>query len=83
MSSLKQGSKETQEDAAATLSLLSSCDSNMQPIGRAGALKPLIDVLDDDDASAFNTVSNRKQNQGFTRRGCFHTYQKGQSCSLG
>ncbi|KAH0942999.1 hypothetical protein HID58_002636, partial [Brassica napus] len=58
------GSKETQEDAAATLSLLSSCDSNMQPIGRAGALKPLIDVLDDDDASAFNTVSNRKQNQG-------------------
>ncbi|KAJ9185745.1 hypothetical protein P3X46_005339 [Hevea brasiliensis] len=45
--SLKYGTMETRSNAAATLFTLSSLDSNKILIGKSGALKPLIDLLEE------------------------------------
>lgn len=58
MSYLKQGSHETRRDAAANFALLSSSDSNRKFILNAGVLVLLIDRLAENEASAFNAISN-------------------------
>ncbi|KAF7825862.1 U-box domain-containing protein 9 [Senna tora] len=60
---LKSGTIETRSNAAATLFTLSALDSNKELIGKSGALKPLIDLLEEghplamkDAASAIFTL---------------------------
>ncbi|CAN7111461.1 unnamed protein product [Brassica rapa subsp. narinosa] len=55
MSCLKQGSKETRRDAAATFALLSSTDHNRKFIASSGVL---VDLLAQGDDSAFDAVSS-------------------------
>ncbi|KAG7036239.1 U-box domain-containing protein 9, partial [Cucurbita argyrosperma subsp. argyrosperma] len=47
MEALRSGTMETRSNAAAALFTLSALDSNKVLIGKAGALKPLIDLLDE------------------------------------
>nr|GMD73169.1 U-box domain-containing protein 9-like [Ipomoea batatas] len=47
MSALRSGTIETRSNAAATLFTLSAVDSNKALIGKSGALKPLIDLLEE------------------------------------
>ncbi|KAH6814420.1 plant U-box 9 [Perilla frutescens var. frutescens] len=47
MDALRSGTIETRSNAAATLFTLSALDSNKALIGKAGALRPLIDLLDE------------------------------------
>ncbi|XP_028800726.1 U-box domain-containing protein 9-like [Neltuma alba] len=60
---LKSGTIETRSNSAATLFTLSALDSNKELIGKSGALKPLIDLLEEghplamkDAASALFTL---------------------------
>lgn len=47
MEALRSGTMETRSNAAAALFTLSALDSNKAIIGKAGALQPLIDLLDE------------------------------------
>ncbi|XP_073144372.1 U-box domain-containing protein 9-like [Henckelia pumila] len=47
MDALRSGTIETRSNAAATLFTLSAVDSNKSIIGESGALKPLVDLLDE------------------------------------
>lgn len=55
---LRSGNVETKSNAAATLFTLSALDSNKLLIGKAGALKPLIDVLEEGHALAMKDVAS-------------------------
>ncbi|XP_060184101.1 U-box domain-containing protein 9-like isoform X1 [Lycium barbarum] len=69
--SLKFGTLETRRNSAATLFTLSALDSNKDIIGKAGAFKPLVELLDDgqplamkDAASAIFNLSIVHENKG-------------------
>ncbi|KAF2292431.1 hypothetical protein P3X46_034850 [Hevea brasiliensis] len=69
--SLKYGTMETRSNAAATLFTLSSLDSNKILIGKSGALKPLIDLLEEghplammDAACAIFNLCKAPENRG-------------------
>ncbi|KAL0436205.1 UNVERIFIED_CONTAM: U-box domain-containing protein 9 [Sesamum radiatum] len=55
---LKAGTIETRSNAAATLFTLSALDSNKALIGKSGALKPLIDLLDEGHPLAMKDVAS-------------------------
>lgn len=70
VTALKTGTIETRSNSAATLFTLSALDSNKQIIGQSGALKPLIDLLDEghplamkDAASAIFTLCAVHENK--------------------
>ncbi|KAB2074751.1 hypothetical protein ES319_A07G172300v1 [Gossypium barbadense] len=58
MEALRSGTIETRSNAAATLFTLSALDSNKALIGESGALKPLIDLLDDGHPLAMKDVAS-------------------------
>lgn len=58
MEALRSGTIETRSNAAATLFTLSALDSNKALIGKSGALKPLIDLLDDGHPLAMKDVAS-------------------------
>ncbi|XP_051134235.1 U-box domain-containing protein 9-like isoform X2 [Andrographis paniculata] len=55
---LQSGTIATRSNAAATLFTLSALDSNKAVIGKSGALKPLIDLLDEGHPSAMKDVTS-------------------------
>lgn len=58
MDALKCGTIETKSNAAAALFTLSALDSNKALIGKSGALKPLIELLDDGQPLAMKDVAS-------------------------
>ncbi|KAI4365765.1 hypothetical protein MLD38_021723 [Melastoma candidum] len=58
MGALKSGTIETRSNAAATLFTLSALDSNKSLIGQSGALKPLIDLLDEGHQQAMTDATS-------------------------
>ncbi|GLU08012.1 hypothetical protein SLE2022_249430 [Rubroshorea leprosula] len=58
MEALRSGTIETRSNAAAALFTLSALDSNKALIGKSGALKPLIDLLDEGHALAMKDVAS-------------------------
>ncbi|KAJ0539557.1 putative armadillo-like helical protein [Helianthus annuus] len=56
LDALRFGTIETRTNAAATLFTLSALDSNKSLIGKAGALKPLIDLLEEGHPLAMKTL---------------------------
>ncbi|CAK9140887.1 unnamed protein product [Ilex paraguariensis] len=58
MNALRSGTIETRSNAAAALFTLSALDSNKALIGKCGALKPLIDLLDEGHALAMKDVAS-------------------------
>lgn len=58
MEALRSGTIETRSNAAATLFTLSALDSNKALIGKSGALKPLIDLLDEGHPLAMKDVAS-------------------------
>ena len=68
---LRSGTIDTRSNAAAALFTLSALDSNKQLIGKSGALKPLVDLLEEghplamkDVASAIFTLCVINENKG-------------------
>ncbi|KAL6563486.1 hypothetical protein OROGR_002445 [Orobanche gracilis] len=55
---LKSGTIQTRTNASATLFTLSALDSNKTLIGKSGALKPLIELLDEGDPLAMTDVAS-------------------------
>ncbi|XP_054784611.1 U-box domain-containing protein 9-like [Prosopis cineraria] len=55
---LKSGTIETRSNSAATLFTLSALDSNKDLIGKSGALKPLIDLLEEGHPLAMKDVAS-------------------------
>ncbi|KAI9077728.1 hypothetical protein K1719_040334 [Acacia pycnantha] len=55
---LKSGTIETRSNSAATLFTLSALDSNKELIGKSGALKPLIDLLEEGNPLAMKDVAS-------------------------
>lgn len=58
LDALRSGTIETRSNAAATLFTLSALDSNKSLIGKSGALKPLIDLLEDGHPLAMRDVAS-------------------------
>ncbi|KAK6122192.1 hypothetical protein DH2020_044071 [Rehmannia glutinosa] len=58
VNALKSGTIETRSNAAAALFTLSALDSNKALIGKSGALKPLIDLLDEGHPLAMKDVAS-------------------------
>ncbi|KAI3819471.1 hypothetical protein L1987_13309 [Smallanthus sonchifolius] len=58
LDALKFGTIETRTNAAATLFTLSALDSNKSLIGKSGALKPLIDLLEEGHPLAMKDVAS-------------------------
>ncbi|CAK7349413.1 unnamed protein product [Dovyalis caffra] len=58
MEALRSGTIETRTNAAAALFTLSALDSNKALIGRSGALKPLIDLLEEGHPLAMKDVAS-------------------------
>ncbi|XVF72320.1 hypothetical protein PTKIN_Ptkin12aG0111800 [Pterospermum kingtungense] len=58
MEALRSGSIETRSNAAAALFTLSALDSNKALIGKSGALKPLLDLLDEGHPLAMKDVAS-------------------------
>ncbi|OIW01307.1 hypothetical protein TanjilG_10468 [Lupinus angustifolius] len=58
MKALRTGTIETRSNAAAALFTLSALDSNKELIGKSGALKPLIDLLEEGHPSAMKDVAS-------------------------
>ncbi|KAI3682577.1 hypothetical protein L1987_82647 [Smallanthus sonchifolius] len=58
LDALRSGMIETRTNAAATLFTLSALDSNKSVIGKAGGLKPLIDLLDEEHWLAMKDVAS-------------------------
>lgn len=58
MDALRSGTIETRSNAAAALFTLSALDSNKALIGKSGALKPLIDLLDEGHHIAMKDVAS-------------------------
>lgn len=58
MEALRAGTIETRSNAAATVFTLSALDSNKSLIGKSGALRPLIDLLDEGHALAMKDVAS-------------------------
>ncbi|KAJ0053877.1 hypothetical protein Pint_01474 [Pistacia integerrima] len=58
MEALRSGTIETRSNAAAALFTLSALDSNKELIGKSGALKPLIDLLDEGHTLAMKDVAS-------------------------
>lgn len=58
MEQLRSGTIETRSNAAATLFTLSALDSNKALIGKSGALKPLLDLLDEGHSLAMKDVAS-------------------------
>lgn len=58
MDALRSGTIETRSNAAAALFTLSALDSNKELIGKSGALKPLIDLLDEGHQSVMKDVAS-------------------------
>ncbi|KAK4369230.1 hypothetical protein RND71_013022 [Anisodus tanguticus] len=55
---LRSGTIETRSNAAAALFTLSALDSNKELIGKSGALKPLIELLDEGNPVAMKDVAS-------------------------
>ncbi|XP_071717007.1 U-box domain-containing protein 9-like [Rutidosis leptorrhynchoides] len=58
LDALRYGTIETRTNAAATLFTLSALDSNKSLIGKAGGLKPLIDLLDEGHPLSMKDVAS-------------------------
>ncbi|CAH9118311.1 unnamed protein product [Cuscuta epithymum] len=58
MSALRSGTVETRSNSAATLFTLSALDSNKSLIGQSGALKPLIELLDEGHSLAIKDAAS-------------------------
>ncbi|XP_014626677.1 U-box domain-containing protein 9 isoform X2 [Glycine max] len=58
MRALRSGTIETRSNAAAALFTLSALDSNKELIGKSGALKPLIDLLEEGHPLAMKDVAS-------------------------
>ncbi|CAL0328192.1 unnamed protein product [Lupinus luteus] len=58
MKALRSGTTETRSNAAAALFTLSALDSNKELIGKSGALKPLIDLLEEGHPLAMKDVAS-------------------------
>ncbi|KAL5562186.1 hypothetical protein UlMin_031933 [Ulmus minor] len=58
MEALRSGTIETRSNAAAALFTLSALDSNKSLIGKSGALKPLVDLLEEGHPSAMKDVAS-------------------------
>ncbi|XP_073274075.1 U-box domain-containing protein 9-like [Primulina huaijiensis] len=58
MDALQSGTIETRSNAAAALFTLSAVDSNKSFIGKSGALKPLVDLLDEGHPLAMKDVAS-------------------------
>ncbi|KAK7256135.1 hypothetical protein RIF29_29570 [Crotalaria pallida] len=58
MKALRSGTIETRSNAAAALFTLSALDSNKELIGKSGALKPLIDLLEEGHPLAMKDVAS-------------------------
>ncbi|XVF32097.1 hypothetical protein REPUB_Repub17cG0052700 [Reevesia pubescens] len=58
MEALRSGTVDTRSNAAAALFTLSAIDSNKALIGKSGALKPLIDLLDEGHLLAMKDVAS-------------------------
>ncbi|PIN20936.1 Ubiquitin--protein ligase [Handroanthus impetiginosus] len=58
MDALRSGTIETRSNAAAALFTLSALDSNKALIGKSGALKPLINLLDEGNPLAMKDVAS-------------------------
>lgn len=58
MEALRSGTVETRSNAAAALFTLSALDSNKALIGKAGALQPLVDLLEDGHPLAMKDVAS-------------------------
>ncbi|OMP05903.1 Armadillo [Corchorus olitorius] len=58
MEALRSGTIQTRSNAAAALFTLSALDSNKALIGKAGALKPLVDLLDEGHPLAMKDVAS-------------------------
>lgn len=58
LDALRSGTIETRSNAAAALFTLSALDSNKELIGKSGALKPLVDLLEDGHALAMKDVAS-------------------------
>lgn len=58
MEAVRSGTIETRSNAAAALFTLSALDSNKALIGKSGALKPLIDLLEEGHPLAMNDVAS-------------------------
>ncbi|XP_060180010.1 U-box domain-containing protein 9 isoform X2 [Lycium barbarum] len=55
---LKSGTIETRSNAAAALFTLSALDSNKELIGKSGAIKPLVELLDEGNPVAMKDVAS-------------------------
>ncbi|XP_024975578.1 U-box domain-containing protein 9-like [Cynara cardunculus var. scolymus] len=58
LNALRSGTIKTKRNAAATLCTLSALDTNKSLIGKAGALKPLIDLLEEGQSLAMKDVAS-------------------------
>ncbi|GMJ08989.1 ARABIDOPSIS THALIANA PLANT U-BOX 9, plant U-box 9 [Hibiscus trionum] len=58
MEALRYGTVETRSNAAAAIFTLSALDSNKEVIGKSGALKPLIELLDEGHPLAMKDVAS-------------------------
>ncbi|CAN4093299.1 unnamed protein product [Withania somnifera] len=58
MDALRSGTIETKSNAAAALFTLSALDSNKELIGKSGALKPLVELLDEGNSLAMKDVAS-------------------------
>ncbi|WVY98947.1 hypothetical protein V8G54_031098 [Vigna mungo] len=75
--SLKSGAIETRSNAAATLSSMSSLDSNKDIIGRSGAIKYLVDLLEEGDPLAMREAGSALFKLWFARENIARTVREG------
>ncbi|XP_014511846.1 U-box domain-containing protein 9-like [Vigna radiata var. radiata] len=75
--SLKSGAIETRSNAAAALSSMSSLDSNKHIIGRSGAIKYLVDLLEEGDPLAMREAGTALFKLWFVRENIARTVREG------
>ncbi|CAJ1976308.1 unnamed protein product [Sphenostylis stenocarpa] len=75
--SLKCGTVETRSNAAAAFSSLSSLDSNKHIIGKSGAIKPLVNLLEEGDPLAMKDAGSALFKLCFARENIARTVREG------
>jgi len=75
--SLKSGQVQTRSNAAAAFASMASLDSNKHIIGRAGAIKYLVDLLEEGDPSAMKDAESALFKLCFVRENIGRTVREG------
>jgi len=75
--SLKSGTVQTRSNAAAVFSSMSSLDSNKHIIGKSGAIKYLVDLLEEGDPSAMKDAASALFKLCFARENIERTVREG------